>query len=43
MKSLTAFDLQGWIAEQLASELERRLPKHFIPRYSMVIFHADIP
>jgi kynurenine 3-monooxygenase len=27
----------------LAFELERRVPEHFIPRYSMVMFHADIP
>ncbi len=27
----------------LAFELERSLPEHFIPRYSMVMFHADIP
>ena len=24
-------------------ELERRLPDRFIPRYSMVMFHAEIP
>jgi kynurenine 3-monooxygenase len=27
----------------LAFELERRQPERFIPRYSMVMFHADIP
>ncbi len=27
----------------LAFELEAMLPGHFIPRYSMVMFHADIP
>ena len=31
------------LRKQLAFELERRLPEHFIPRYSMVMFHADIP
>jgi kynurenine 3-monooxygenase len=28
---------------QLSSELERRFPGRFIPRYSMVMFHAEIP
>ena len=27
----------------LALELERRFPQRFIPRYSMVMFHAEIP
>ena len=27
---------------ELALELERRYPRHFIPRYSMVMFHAEI-
>ena len=27
----------------LAMELERRFPDHFIPRYSMVMFHPEIP
>ncbi len=27
----------------LALELERRHPRHFIPRYSMVMFHHEIP
>lgn len=27
----------------LALELERRFPMRFVPRYSMVMFHADIP
>ncbi len=27
----------------LAMELERRFPGHFIPRYSMVMFHPEIP
>lgn len=34
-----AFRLQS----ALARELERRHPDRFIPRYSMVMFHADIP
>ena len=28
---------------QLALDLERRFPERFIPRYSMVMFHAEIP
>ena len=31
------------LRKELAFELERRLPDRFIPRYSMVMFHADIP
>ena len=31
------------LMKQLAFELERRLPGRFIPRYSMVMFHAEIP
>ncbi len=31
------------LSKQLAFELERRLPGQFIPRYSMVMFHAEIP
>ena len=27
----------------LAAELERRYPERFIPRYSMVMFHPEIP
>jgi kynurenine 3-monooxygenase len=34
-----AFALQ----KELSLELERRLPDRFIPRYSMVMFHAEIP
>ena len=34
-----AFALQ----KELSFELERRLPGQFIPRYSMVMFHAEIP
>lgn len=31
------------LQKALAFELEKRMPEHFIPRYSMVMFHADIP
>jgi kynurenine 3-monooxygenase len=31
------------LRKALAFELEKRMPEHFIPRYSMVMFHADIP
>jgi kynurenine 3-monooxygenase len=31
------------LQQALALELERRLPQHFIPRYSMVMFHHEIP
>ena len=31
------------LRKALAFELERMLPEHFIPRYSMVMFHANIP
>ncbi len=31
------------VRKQLALDLERRFPQRFIPRYSMVMFHADIP
>jgi kynurenine 3-monooxygenase len=34
----------GFVRRQaLARELERRFPQHFIPRYSMVMFHPEIP
>lgn len=29
--------------KQLALDLERRFPLRFVPRYAMVMFHADIP
>jgi kynurenine 3-monooxygenase len=29
--------------KQLSLDLERRFPRRFIPRYSMVMFHAEIP
>jgi len=31
------------LKKALAFELERRLPERFIPRYSMVMFHDEIP
>lgn len=31
------------LRQQLAFALERALPERFIPRYSMVMFHAEIP
>lgn len=31
------------LQKELAFELERRLPDRFIPRYSMVMFHDEIP
>lgn len=39
----TVRDPKFALQKQLSFELERRLPERFIPRYSMVMFHADIP
>lgn len=39
----TVLDPRFALQKQLAFELERRLPGRFIPRYSMVMFHAEIP
>ena len=39
----TVRDPRFALQKALAFELERRLPERFIPRYSMVMFHADIP
>ena len=39
----TVRDPKFALLKELAFELERRMPQHFIPRYSMVMFHADIP
>jgi kynurenine 3-monooxygenase len=39
----TVRDPKFALRKTLAFELEKRLPEHFIPRYSMVMFHADIP
>jgi kynurenine 3-monooxygenase len=38
----TVRDPKFALRKQLAFELEQRLPGIFIPRYSMVMFHADI-
>jgi kynurenine 3-monooxygenase len=39
----TVRDPKFSLQKALAFELERRLPDRFIPRYSMVMFHAEIP
>ena len=39
----TVRDPKFALRKALAFELEQRLPGHFIPRYSMVMFHANIP
>jgi kynurenine 3-monooxygenase len=39
----TVRDPKFALQKALSFELERRLPERFIPRYSMVMFHADIP
>ena len=39
----TVRDAKFGLRKRLAFELERHLPDIFIPRYSMVMFHADIP
>lgn len=39
----TVRDAKFALRKQLAFELEKRLPDAFIPRYSTVMFHADIP
>ncbi len=39
----TVRDSKFALQKSLSFELERRLPERFIPRYSMVMFHADIP
>lgn len=39
----TVRDPRFHLKKKIAWELERRLPHHFIPRYSMVMFHDDIP
>jgi kynurenine 3-monooxygenase len=31
------------LQKSLSFELERRFPGHFVPRYAMVMFHAEIP
>ena len=39
----TVRDPKFALRKALSFELERRVPEYFIPRYSMVMFHADIP
>lgn len=39
----TVRDPKYLLRKELAFELERRLPGKFIPRYSMVMFHDEIP
>jgi kynurenine 3-monooxygenase len=39
----TVLDPRFQLQKQLSLELERRHPGRFIPRYSMVMFHAEIP
>jgi kynurenine 3-monooxygenase len=39
----TVRDPKFALRKALAFELERQIPEYFIPRYSMVMFHADIP
>jgi kynurenine 3-monooxygenase len=39
----TVRDPKFQLQKELAFELERRFPNRFIPRYSMVMFHHEIP
>lgn len=39
----TVLDSKFVRQRQLALELELRFPRHFIPRYAMVMFHPEIP
>jgi kynurenine 3-monooxygenase len=39
----TVLDSKFVRQRQLALELEMRFPRHFIPRYAMVMFHPEIP
>jgi kynurenine 3-monooxygenase len=39
----TVRDPKFMLRKELSFELERRYPQRFIPRYSMVMFHHDIP
>lgn len=39
----TVRDPRFHLKKALAFELERRCPERFVPRYSMVMFHAEIP
>ena len=39
----TVRDPKFSLRKALSFELERKLPQRFIPRYSMVMFHSEIP
>jgi kynurenine 3-monooxygenase len=39
----TVRDPQFHLQRALSLELERRFPQRFVPRYSMVMFHDEIP
>ncbi len=39
----TVRDPKFLLRKELSFELERRYPDRFIPRYSMVMFHHEIP
>ena len=39
----TVRDPQFHLQKALSLELERRFPQRFVPRYSMVMFHDEIP
>jgi kynurenine 3-monooxygenase len=39
----TVRDPQFHLQKTLSLELERRFPQRFVPRYSMVMFHDEIP
>jgi kynurenine 3-monooxygenase len=39
----TVRDPKFMLRKELSFELERRYPERFIPRYSMVMFHHEIP
>jgi kynurenine 3-monooxygenase len=39
----TVRDPKFMLRKELSFELERRHPERFIPRYSMVMFHHEIP
>jgi kynurenine 3-monooxygenase len=39
----TVLDAEFVRRKEIAMDLERRFPDRFIPRYSMVMFHPEIP
>jgi len=39
----TVRDPKFVLKKELSLELERRFPSRFVPRYSMVMFHDEIP